>query len=173
MALGGPDGFVTKLNSTGSALIYSTYLGGNEGDVCNDIAVDNNGNAYVTGSTSSADFPTLNAFQSHIGTPNTCAFIPCHNPNAFVTKFNASGGLSYSTYLGGSVSDIAYSIAVDFSDNAYVTGSTVSSNFPTANAMQSTFGNSTSPFISKLNATGSGLVYSTIGAIGDRLRRYS
>ena len=112
---GGQDAFVTKLNPAGSALIYSTYLGGSNYERANAIAVDTSGNAYVTGFTESTNFPTLNPFQATlVGTFN-----------AFVTKLNATGSaLVYSTYLGGSNDDQANAIAVDSSGNAYVTGYT-------------------------------------------------
>ena len=148
------DAFVTKINATGSALVYSTYLGGNLGDVGSGIAVDASGNAYVTGVTGSTNFPTANALQSTLG----------GSQNAFVTKINASGSaLVYSTYLGGSGSngDVGFGIVVDASGNAYVTGGTSSRNFPTANALQSTLGGSSNAFVTKINASGSALVYST------------
>jgi len=140
------NAFISKLNAAGSALVYSTYLGGsgssqsvgpNEyvGDNGSAIAVDAAGNAYVTGSTVSPDFPTTpDALQgSYASSP--CTLVPC--PEAFVSKLNAAGSaLIYSTYLGGSGNgvnegDNGYGIVVDMSGNAYVTGSTVSSNFPT------------------------------------------
>ncbi len=149
---GGPyDAFVTKLNATGSALVYSTNLGGSGQDSGLAIAVDGSGNAYVTGSTSSTNFPTTpGAFQTTLGG----AF------NAFVTELNASGSaLVYSTYLGGSGNDGGNGIAVDGSSNACVTGATSSTDFPTtAGAFQTTPGGA---FVTKLNASGSALVYST------------
>lgn len=124
----GPDAFVTKFNPTGSSLIYSTYLGGSATDVGFGIAVDASGNAYVTGSTSSTDFPfTLGAFQNSFGGGAS---------DAFVTKLNPLGSqLIYSTYLGGSKSDTGLAIATDSVGNAYVTGSTSSSNFPILNPL--------------------------------------
>ena len=146
------DAFVTKLNPTGSALVYSTYLGGNGEDNGNDIAVDSAGNVYVTGLTSSDNFPTANAFQG----------INFGGQHAFVTKINASGSvLVYSTYLGGNSSDTAYGIAADSAGNAYITGETSSDNFPTANAIQGSRGGPSDAFMTKLNASGSALVYST------------
>ena len=102
----------------GSALVYSTYLGGSGADGGNGIAVDSSGNAYVTGSTNSTNFPTMNPLQPAIGGSGQ---------NAFVTKLNPSGSsLVYSTYLGGSgnAGDGGTGIAVDSSGNAYVTGAT-------------------------------------------------
>ncbi len=153
---GGADAFVTKLNSTGSALVYSTYLGGNSGDDAGGIAVDGSGNAYVTGSTASTNFPTTaGAFQTSVGGSFS---------DAFVTKLNSTGSaVVYSTYLGGGNQDNGLGIAVDGFGNAYVTGLTFSTNFPTtAGAFQTTFGGGmTDAFVTKLNCTGSALVYST------------
>src|SRR5439155_1437094 len=153
---GGGDAFVTKLNPTGSALVYSTYLGGSGSDQGLGIAVDASGNAYVTGGTRSTDFPT---------TPGVFETTPSSVGDGFVTKLNPTGAtLVYSTYLGGSGSDEGRSIAVDASGNAYVTGNTVSSNFPTtAGAFQTKIGSSGffDAFVTKLNPTGAALVYST------------
>jgi hypothetical protein len=160
---GGADAFVTKLNAAGSALVYSTYLGGSGGDAGNGIAVDGSGNAYVTGSTTAKDFPTTpGAFQTTKGGIG----------NAFVTKLNAAGtALAYSTYLGGNVGDRGTGIAVDGSGDAYVTGWTYSSNFPTtAGAFQTSLGGSgvQNAFVTKLNGSGSALVYSTyLGGSGN------
>ena len=136
-------------------LSYSTYLGGSSGDLGYGIAVDSSGNAYVTGGTTSVDFPTANAFQSALGGPSIVG-------HAFVTKLNAAGSaVVYSTYLGGSGGEFGYGIAVDSSGNAYVTGSTESTNFPTANAFQAAKRGSGNAFLTKLNPAGSALVYST------------
>jgi hypothetical protein len=135
------------------SLSYSTYVGGRGSDIANGIAVDGSGNAYIVGTTQSANFPTASPLQgTNAGTDDV-----------FVTKLNARGtALVYSTYLGGGWLDEGKGIAVDASGNAYVTGSTLSSNFPTANALQATFaGGLGDAFVTKLNATGSGLVYST------------
>ncbi len=151
---GGRDAFVTEVNASGSALVYSTYLGGSSEDWCTGIAVDGAGNAYVTGTTSSANFPTTSgAFQTVYG----------GNLEAFVTELNASGSnLVYSTYLGGSADDLGYSITVNGSGNAYVTGSTTSTDFPTTNgAYQTSSSGGTYAFITELNSSGSTLVYST------------
>jgi hypothetical protein len=143
-------------------LFYSSYLGGNGDDEAFGIAVDIAGNAYVTGLTTSTNFPTtLGAFQTAFG----------GGPyDVFVTKLNPTGsGLFYSTYLGGGGDDRARGIAVDAADNAYVTGFTFSTNFPTtAGAFQTAFPGGSAVFITKLNPTGSGLVYSTyLGGGGD------
>jgi hypothetical protein len=147
--------FITKLNPGGSGLVYSTYLGGSGGDGALGIAVDSSGNAYVTGSTESSDFPTTaGAFQTTFGGGNF---------HVFVTKLNPTGtALAYSTYLGGSYAEEGNSIAVDSSGDAYVIGSTASSNFPTtAGAFQTSLMSTGSTFVTKLNRSGSALVYST------------
>jgi hypothetical protein len=152
------DAFVTKLDSAGSELVYSTYLGGGA-DLGNAIAVDRIGHAYVTGTTSSSDFPTKDAFQKEL----RGSF-----GNAFVTKFDAAGtALVYSTFLGGGgqragFGDEGHGIAVDAQGNAYVTGSTGSTDFPIKDAFQdklkSTYANA---FVTKFDRAGSELVYST------------
>ena len=149
---GGNDAFVTKLNAAGSALVYSTYLGGSGSDNGRAVAADSSGNAYVTGEASSTDFPTASPFQSSNG----------GSSDAFVTKFNAAGSaLGYSTYLGGSGPDVGRGIAVDSSGNAYVTGSTTSTDLPAANPFQAANAGSDDAFVAKLNPAGSALVYST------------
>ncbi|OFV93426.1 MAG: hypothetical protein A3H28_16440 [Acidobacteria bacterium RIFCSPLOWO2_02_FULL_61_28] len=156
---GGADAFVTKLNAAGSALVFSTYLGGGGHDEGRGIAVDLSGNAYVTGSTQSTNFPTASAFQASFGggTCQTDPTLPC--PDVFVSKLNPGGSaLLYSTYLGGSGNDSGSGIAVDSSGNAYVVGTTHSANFPTANAFQAA---GRGAFVTKLNVGGSALVYST------------
>jgi len=152
--------FVTKINSLGSALVYSTFLGGTGGDTGFAIAVDSSGNAYVTGDTASSDFPTTaGAFR----TASPCGGVyACKS--AFVSKINATGSaLLYSTYLGGSRSSSGFGIAVDGTGHAYVAGSTISTDFPTtAGAFQRVFnGFATNAFVTKFNFSGSGLLYST------------
>ena len=153
---GSSDAFVTKLDATGSRLVYSTYLGGNVFENGNGIAVDGAGSAYVTGFTTSADFPTTaGAAQTTYGGGDI---------DAFVTKLDATGsGLVYSTYLGGSDNDGGNEIAVDAAGSAYVTGETGQTiDFPTtAGAFQTAPAGSTDGFVTKLDVTGSGLVYST------------
>ncbi|TLD41083.1 MAG: Phage tail fiber protein [Candidatus Jettenia ecosi] len=149
---GSRDVFVTKLNAAGNDLIYSTYLGGSGGDSSDFIAVDADGNAYITGGTGSTDFPTANAFDKS----------PNGNSDAFVTKLNAAGnGLIYSTYLGGSGDDGGNGIAVDTAGSAYITGGTGSTDFPTDNAFDENLTGSRDAFVTKLNAAGTSLVYST------------
>lgn len=160
--------FVSKLNPAGTALVYSTYLGGSGGDMGYGIALDGAGNAYVTGATYSTDFPV------------TCGALLTTNPSktsgastGFVTKLNATGtALDYSTYLGGSGNqttpaqgDVTQAIAVDGAGSAYITGYTWSSDFPTtAKAFQQDFAGSSTvsnAFATKLNSTGTALAYST------------
>src|SRR5207244_12799398 len=121
------DAFVTKLDTTASgdaSLVYSTYLGGSDSDVANGIAVDSFGNAYVTGTTSSANFPVQNAFQNQLVNSDLPG-MPL-NPDAFVTKFDPTGAIVYSTYLGGSEPENGNAIAVDSFRQVYVTGATSS-----------------------------------------------
>src|SRR5882762_4860707 len=156
---GAANAFVTKLNPSGTGLVYSTYLGGvsfRAVDEALGIAVDTAGNAYVTGFTTSDNFPTTpDAFRRSIHRIG-----PSSLPqDAFVTKFDPAGSLVYSTYLGGKSDDVGSGIAVDAHGNAYVTGGTGSSDFPTtAGAFQPASGFA---FVTKLNPTGSALVYST------------
>ena len=151
------NAFVVKLNPTGTALTYSTYLGGSGGDVAESIAVDSTGHAYVTGSTSSADFPVVNAFQSSLR--NSFG-------TAFVTKFGIDGSsLIYSTYLGGSNVDTASAIAVDSTGDTYVAGATSSTDFPTTTGafqpVSKASQNIQNAFFAKLNPVGNDLLYST------------
>jgi hypothetical protein len=159
------DGFVAKLNASGTGLVYSTYLGGSGGDQVGSIAVDGFGNAYVTGTTTSSNFPvTLGAFQTQ--NKNLAGL-----ESAFVTKLNdTASALIYSTYLGGSgrreghqtSGEGGSAIAVDGLGNAFVAGNASSSDFPvTPGALQSTTSSIYSGFITKLNPTGTALVYST------------
>ena len=152
---GGSDAFVTVLNSTGTGLVYSTYLGGNGNDYANAIALDAAGNAYVTGEDGSSNFPTTpGAFQT--------AFRGKYS-NAFITKLNPTGtALDYSTLLGGNYLDFGSAIAVDAAGNAYVTGPTESSSFPTtAGAFQTALNGVADAFVTKVNPTGTALAYST------------
>lgn len=150
---GNIDCFVLKLNSTATELLYSTYLGGSATERGQDIAVDSDGYAYVTGHTESSGFPTLNAYDS------------THNgaTDVFVTKLNPTGStLNYSTFVGDTIEDYAYGIDVDSSGFAYVTGFTTSYNFPHVNAYQSTkAGGGSDCFAFKLTPAGDSLVYST------------
>jgi hypothetical protein len=163
-----PDAFVAKLNASGSALIYSTYLGGQAIEICSDpfcgtaaIAVDSSGNAYVTGTTNSSDFPTANPLQSTLKGFS----------NAFVAKLNTAGSaLVYSSYLGGDNYNYGNGISVNSNGNAYIVGSTESKNFPVFRALQPNcaVNSDNDVTLTKLNAAGTRLVYSTcIGGSGD------
>lgn len=158
---GGRDAFVTKLNATGSTIVYSTHLGGADNEVGNGIALDGSGAAHVVGGTRSADFPaTPGALQpSHNGGDFATLF------DAFATKLDGMGALVYSTFLGGSNIDIANGVAVDGAGQAYVVGSTSSTEFPTTAGAFDTA--SRGGFVAKLDASGSALVYSTfLGGAG-------
>ncbi|HKQ49652.1 MAG TPA: SBBP repeat-containing protein [Phycisphaerae bacterium] len=150
---GSTDVFVTKLSPSGSALVYSTFLGGPNGDQGNDIVVNSSGEAHVVGAPSSGFPTTPGAFDTTLGGTG----------DAFVAKLNAAGSaLVFSTFLGGSGADEAQGVALDSAGAVYVTGSTHSSNFPvTAGVVQSTIGGSGDAFVTKFNPTGSSLVYST------------
>jgi hypothetical protein len=159
------DLFVTRLDpnqGSTASLLYSTYLGGGENEEVYDIAVDGSGNAYVTGKTSSMDFPTLNQYQSYQG-----------YYDLFVTRLDTTqsgaSSLLYSTYLGGGSDDFGYGIAVDSSGNAYVTGETYSTDFPTLNQYQADQGGRDA-FVIRLDTARSGassLLYSTYLGGGD------
>ncbi len=130
------DAFVAKFDNQGSNLIYLTYLGGSVNDVALSLAVDNAGNAFVAGYTDSPNFPvTPGAIHTNIsGVPDQ--YVHLYPTDGFVAELNPGGSnLVYSTYLGGEQADGVYSIAVDSADNAYVTGFTCSTNFPTTNAL--------------------------------------
>ena len=153
----GGDVFVAKLNTEGTRLVYATYLGGSEGELGRRIAVDAAGNAYVAGATSSTNFPT---------TPG--AFDRTHNggdeagSDAFVAKLDATGAnLLYGTFLGGSGDESGNNLAIDIPGNAYITGSTASTNFPTISALDSSLNGGADVFVTKLNTAGSRLLYST------------
>jgi IPT/TIG domain./Beta-propeller repeat. len=161
------DSFITRLSADGSALSYSSYLGGSGNDLATAVTVDSSGNAYIAGYTFSTNFPNTNGFQTSFAGRIF---------DAFLTKVNAAGlAVAYSTYLGGNTYDLATAVAVDASNNAYVTGFTFSSNFPTKAALQGTIAagncnsggsssNCADAFVAKINTAGSGsasLVYST------------
>ena len=160
---GGPsDAFVTKLNPAGSGLAWSTFIGGSQTDSARAIAVNAGGEAFVTGSTNSVEFPTANPLQQ--GTPRP------DDVDAFVTKVAVQGNsFVYSTRLGGDNDDRGLDIAVDPTGNAYVTGDTRSPGFPTARPLQPGAGGAASgvagsfsdAFVSKLGPAGNNLVYST------------
>jgi len=151
---GGRDAFVTKINPAGSAILYSTYLGGSGNDDCYGLAIDSNKAVYFTGDTWSSDFPTKSLYNNYFG-----------NGDAYIAKISPAGTqLIYSTYLGGSKEDIARAIAVDSTGAAYVTGETDSLNFPLKKAFQKKYGGGQyvdDAFVTKINPTGTALVYST------------
>ena len=166
------DAFVTKLDATGTAPVFSTYLGGGGEDSGFGVAVDGDSYIYVAGNTESTDFPTTGgAFQTVNGGKGGG---PVNCGDAFVAKLDASGStLIYSTFLGGTNNDCAFRMTVDADGHAYVIGVTSSSNFPTtATAFQKTSGGGTDVFVTKMDATSSGLVYSTyLGGRGDDIGR--
>jgi len=170
--------FVAKLNTTASALVYSSYLGGTGDTAALGVAVDSSGNAYLTGTTNASDFPATAGVAQHSLDTATCSLagksVPC--PDAFVAKVSSAGLLSYATFLGGSGVDVGFGIAVDSTGNAYVAGVTNSTNFPTASPVQSALANGTctirisgtpfnfncpDAFLIKLDPAGATLVYST------------
>ncbi len=163
------DAFVAKFDNSGTNLIYFTYLGGSADDYAVDLAVDDAGRAYITGYTDSTNFPTRNALYPKIGGTNIVSHGQSfgYNPDAFVTELETNGAaLVYSTYLGGNSLDAGVGIAVDSAHNAYITGRTCSTNFPTTNAFQLHlqctnsvfFGNA---FVTEISAGGSNLIYSS------------
>jgi hypothetical protein len=154
------DVFVTKLTPNGSALVYSTYLGGASNDIAQSIALDAKGSAYVAGWTDSSDYPVANAIQ---GQKNAYS-------DVFLGKLNAAGSaLVYSTFLGGdNQENQSVDVGVDGSGNAYLAGTTSSADFPTVAALQPCYsgggvvsGDGSDAFVAKVNAAGSALVYST------------
>ena len=153
------DAFVTKLTSSGSALIYSTYLGGGSGGTGQEtgeaVGVDLDLCAYVAGKTTSDDFPTLNAYQAGRSSVDS-------SEDVFVTKLGSAGStLVYSTYLGGAASDSGKALAVDVAGRACVVGETASADFPVKNAYQSHQGGVYDAFVTALDSTGSTLAFST------------
>ena len=156
---GSGDAFVAELNSTGTGLLYSSYLGGSGADAGQGIAIDSSNNAYVTGSTQSANFPTVTPVQA----------LNAGSSDAFVAKVDFTGAtLLYSTYLGGAQADVGQSIKVDSSGNAYIAGYTFSSDFPLANPVQGSNAGTVNAFVTELNSAGSAFTFSTyLGGSGD------
>lgn len=159
---GWTDAFVTKLDASGHALAYSSYLGGSDYDDARGIAVDRDRSAYVIGQTASANFPTAGAIDASCGTDGDCNAIGNQRyVDAFVSKFNAQGsGLAYSTYLGGAFIEFVGDIAVDGALNAWVTGQTTSADFPVVNGVLGVSAGAEG-FVAQLNPGGNGLLYST------------
>ena len=164
------DAFVSKLSPDGTQLLYSTFLGGSNTSGGMAIAVDGTGNAYVTGATTSKDFPvTAGAFQTAYAGSGGQRITLIASGDAFVTKIDPTGKLIYSTFLGGQRDDIGIGIAIDAQGNAYVAGSTMSSDFPMRSAFQSAYKGSGGDmnyttgdgFVAKLSPTGSTLLVST------------
>ena len=153
-ASGATDAFVTELDPSASQVVFSTYLGGTGNDSARGVAVDSSNRIYLTGNTSSSDFPTQSAQQSTFGGGPFDGFAASLN--------NAGTGFNYSTYLGGSGADGGNGVAIDSNGNASLVGQTVSPDFPTsASALQSTYGGGNSDaFVTKLDLTGTS-VYST------------
>lgn len=148
------DAAVSVLSADGSALVYSTYLGGNSVewiDRAFNVTVDSAGVAYVTGMTGSSNFPVMNAYQSFYG----------GQIDAFVTEYSSTGQMLYSTYLGGTDSEVGYSIALNNQKDFYIAGLTLSNDFPLVDPFQSAFGGFEDPFITKFLAGGQSLGYST------------
>jgi len=161
---GGQEAYALKLNSSGTSILYSTYLGGTADDRGTGIALDPANNLYIVGVTASTNFPTATPYQ----TSNAGGFA-----DGFVSKISSAGALVYSTYVGGFGNDNPLGIAVGSNGAAYVTGWTTSINFPMVNAYQSKFSGVDTPtgtddvFIFKLNPAGTALEYSTyVGGIG-------
>jgi len=162
------NAFVAKFDPRGTKLSYATYLGGSGSDLASDIALDAAGNVYLTGQTTSPDFPLSSPFQKSCAADATSSAGACVG-TAFVSKIKTDGSaLVYSTYLGGSLGSLASGIAVDSKGNAYVTGSTQSSDFPVLKAFQKSCGLdavsrkcSVDIFLTKLAPAGNALVYST------------
>ena len=158
------DVFVMKLSSTGTKVEYVTYLGGRSIDQAFGIAIDTEGSAYITGETYSSEFPiTPGSYQTRL-LSGSSSLAP---KNAFVVKLRSNGTVDYSTYLGSANSDVGYSVAVDSRGNCYVTGSSTTAftnpTFPTTpGAFMATRTGNGYAFITKLNSTGSALVYSTL-----------
>jgi hypothetical protein len=155
--------FVTKIDAAGSALVYSSLIGGSYAEHGHAIAVDSSGNAYLTGATDSSDFPRVNQI------PGACQGTCIVGGVVFLTKIDAAGdALVYSSFIGGSTSDLGSGIALDSSGNTYLTGYTSSSDFPRVNQISSACqghcgsGDNYDAFVTKIDAAGSSLVYSSL-----------
>ncbi len=153
---GGYDAFITKFDPTGESLVFSTYLDGSSGDsghVTVRIAVDATDHVYVSGETLSTDFPT---------TPGALQGSNAGGRDCFVTKLTPSGSaLVYSTYLGGSVRDVPFNLAVDAAGNVHLAGLAESADFPTANPVQAVFGGQADAFVATISSDGTSLLFST------------
>ncbi len=158
---GQQDVFVSKIAASGGSLLFSTWLGGSRNDVGNGIAVDRSGSIYVTGATSSTDFPRKSALQAAYGGGDF---------DAFLTKLSGTGSMVFSTSLGGSFTDVANAVSVDAQGNAYLTGITSSGNFPVKNGLQTESRGANEAFLTRFNAAGSDLIFSSYlgGSADDR-----
>lgn len=153
------DAFVLRIDPAGQNLVYATYLGGTGDEDAWGVKIDAFGNTYVTGDTTSTDFPvTPGAFQGTNG----------GGYDGFIAKFDNAGNRVWATYFGGNSDENSYGIAIDTAGNSYVTGFTDSGNFPTKNPARGTYTRGDDAFVLKLDPTGSQLIYSTfLGSAGD------
>ncbi len=162
---GGGDSFVTQMNSTGTALVYSTCIGGSGEDLATAIALDGQGYAYVAGQTNSYSSGTTTGFPVTTGAfQTTCTGCASGDLDGFVYKLNRNGsGLTYATYLGGSTTTEPLGVGLDLAYNVYVGGLTASTDFPvTSGVFQPAYGGGSSDgFVTKLNSTGTALVWSS------------
>ncbi len=147
--LGAQNAFLAKLDPTGK-ILFSTFHGGGASDGAAAIALDAQGDVYITGNTDSPNFPVLGPIQTYRG-----------GKDIFLSKFSSSGGLLYSTFLGGSADDSGTGIGVDTSGNVFITGLTISTDFPLKNQVQGLVGGMNA-FVEEINSSGSALVYSTV-----------
>jgi hypothetical protein len=155
---GGVDAFVLKMNSSGTQLLYATYLGGRGEERALGVAVDSTGNAYVTGFTNSTDFPTVNALRGTLSGAR----------DAFLAKLSADGSqLVWSTLWGGTGSDNANSVAVDGSDHVTIAGDTTSIDLPVQSAFRSTNAGGTDAFLAKFTTAGALLFSTYLGGSGE------
>jgi hypothetical protein len=151
------DGYIAKFGPTGT-LLYSTYFGGSDIDEFYGVAADALGNAYATGVTFSNDYPTT-AGALLTTCNNGWVFNPCHD--SMVTKFDPSGAVVYSTYLGGNGNDDGWDIAVDATGRAVAVGNTGSGDFPLANPVQNLLTGSPIAYIARLSPAGDAVDFST------------
>ena len=154
---GAQDAFVAKLNETGDRIEFSTFWGGTGSDSANAVALGSAGDIFVAGTTSSANFPTLNAvYPTNRG-----------GDDGFVSRFSSTGIPIYSTFFGGSQNDTVRSIAVDAQGSAYITGGTFSTDLPVVNAFQRANAGGQDAFVARLNSTGTALPFCTyVGGSG-------
>ncbi len=148
---GSRSGIVARINPEGNAFVFSTYLGGTQGDVCNDVAVGPNGDVYTAGVALSSDFPTSNPLDATLS----------GGQDGFVARFDATGSLLASTYIGGSFHENFYRIAVDPAGAVYVAGNSDSTDYPTAGGAQPTLGGELDVVVTKFNAELSSILYGT------------